>query len=73
MIKNEQQRKRIGQDITRLREQLGMTQGDVSKHTGILRQHISRIEQGKYSVGFDTLQAIANALDADIHIVPRNS
>jgi transcriptional regulator with XRE-family HTH domain len=71
MIKNEQERQRIGQDIAQLRTQRGMTQGDVAERTDLLRQHISRIEQGKYSVGFDTLQAIADALDADIRIVPR--
>jgi transcriptional regulator with XRE-family HTH domain len=43
----------------------------VAERADLLRQHISRIEQGKYSVGFDTLQAIADALDADIRIVPR--
>ena len=71
MIKNEQERQRIGQDIAQLRTQRGMTQGDVAGRADLLRQHISRIEQGKYSVGFDTLQAIADALDADIRIVPR--
>jgi transcriptional regulator with XRE-family HTH domain len=71
MIKNEQERQRIGQDIAQLRTQRGMTQGDVAERADLLRQHISRIEQGKYSVGFDTLQAIADVLDADIRIVPR--
>ena len=70
-IKNEEQRQRIGQRIAELRNAKGMTQQDVADKTGLLRQHISRIEAGKYSVGFDTLQAIAEALDADIRIVPR--
>jgi transcriptional regulator with XRE-family HTH domain len=48
-----------------------MTQQDMTDATGVQRNHISRIEQGRYSVGFDTLQAIADALDADIRIVPR--
>lgn len=67
----EQQRIRIGQEIAELRRQRGMTQQNVSDKTAIRRPHISRIEQGRYSVGFDTLQAIADALDADIRIVPR--
>jgi transcriptional regulator with XRE-family HTH domain len=37
------------------------------------RYHISRIEAGRYSVGFDTIQTIAEALDADIRIVPRKT
>jgi transcriptional regulator with XRE-family HTH domain len=71
MIKNEQERQRIGQDIAQLRKEKGMTQQDMTDATGVQRNHISRIEQGRYSVGFDTLQAIADALDADIRIVPR--
>ena len=71
MIKNEQERQRIGQDIAQLRKEKRMTQQDMTDATGVKRNHISRIEQGHYSVGFDTLQAIADALDADIRIVPR--
>lgn len=71
MIKNEDERQRIGIDIATLRTQKGMTQQQIADLTGIQRNHLSRIEQGRYSVGFDTLQAIADALDADIRIVPR--
>jgi transcriptional regulator with XRE-family HTH domain len=48
-----------------------MTQQQVSDATAILRPHITRVELGKYNFGFDTLQTIAEALDADIRIVPR--
>jgi transcriptional regulator with XRE-family HTH domain len=71
MIKNEEERQRIGIDIATLRTQKGMTQQQVAEKAELQRNHVSRIEQGKYSVGFDTLQAIADALDADIRIVPR--
>ena len=71
MIKNEQERQRIGNAIANLRKARGMTQQQVSDITQIQRNHISRIEAGCYSVGFDTLQTIAEALDADIRIVPR--
>lgn len=71
MIKNEQERQRIGNDIATLRKEKGMTQQDMTDATGVQRNHISRIEAGRYSVGFDTLQTIAEALDADIRIVPR--
>ena len=67
-IKNEEQRQRIGQRIAELRNAKGMTQQDVADKTGLLRQHISRIEAGKYSVGFDTLQSIAEALGGTIDI-----
>lgn len=71
MIKNEEERQRIGIDIATLRTQKGMTQQQVADKAELQRNHVSRIEQGRYSVGFDTLQAIADALDADIRIVPR--
>ena len=68
-IKNEEQRQRIGQLIATLRKEKGMTQQDLADVTGLLRNHISRIEQGRYSVGFDTLQAIAEALGGTIDII----
>ena len=70
-MNKEEERQRIGQSIADLRKQKGMTQQDLADITGNQRNHISRIESGKYSVGFDTLQTIADALDADIRIVPR--
>lgn len=68
----EQQRQRIGTDLSELRKQRGMTQQQVADIAQMQRNHISRIEAGRYSVGFDTLQTIAEALDADIRIVPRH-
>ena len=67
----EEQRIRMGQDIAELRKHRGMTQQDVADQADIMRPHIARVELGKYNFGFDTLQAIAEALDADIRIVPR--
>ena len=71
MSDREHQRQRIGTEIATLRKQRGMTQQQVSDATAILRPHIARVELGKYNFGFDTLQTIADALDADIRIVPR--
>jgi transcriptional regulator with XRE-family HTH domain len=48
-----------------------MTQQDVADRADIKRPHVTRVELGRYNFGFDTLQAIADALDADIRIVPR--
>ena len=66
-----QERMRIGQRIAELRHQRGMTQYELAERTGILRPHISRIEQGRYSVGLDTLAAIAEALGCTIDFVER--
>lgn len=69
MIKNEQERQRIGQRIAELRKQKGLTQQDVADRIGMQRNNISRIEQGKYSVGFDTLQTIAEEFGMTIDFV----
>ena len=68
-LNNEQERKRIGQRIADLRRQKNLTQQDIAERTGIQRNHISRIEAGRYSVGFDTLQDIAEVLGGRIDIV----
>jgi transcriptional regulator with XRE-family HTH domain len=62
MIKNEQERQRIGQHIAQLRKEKGMTQQDLADRVEMQRSHIARIEAGRYSVGLDTLTAIAQAL-----------
>ena len=69
MVKNEEERQRIGQRIADLRKEKGMTQQGLADIVGMQRNHISRIEAGKYSVGFDTLQAIAEALGGTIDII----
>ena len=67
----ESDRLRIGQRIAALRIERGMTQQDLADKTGLIRAHISRIEMGKYSVGLDALQTIADALDCDVEICER--
>jgi transcriptional regulator with XRE-family HTH domain len=69
MINKELQRQRIGQRIAEIRKEKGLTQQDLADRTGIQRNHISRIEQGRYSVGFDTLQMIAEAMGGNVEIV----
>ena len=64
-----EERQRIGQRIADLRKQHGLTQQDLANKTGMQRNHISRIESGKYSVGFDTLQLIAEQFDMKVDFV----
>lgn len=68
-MSKEEDRQRIGQRIADLRKAKGMTQQDLADRTGNQRNHISRIESGKYSVGFDTLQTIAEQFDMKVDIV----
>ena len=64
MIQNE--RERIGQRITDIRKEKGMTQVQLSERCGLSQVHISRIEAGKYDIRLDTLAAIAKALERRI-------
>ena len=64
-----EERQRIGQRIADLRKQHGLTQQDLANKTGMQRNHISRIESGKYSVGFDTLQLIAEQFGMKVDIL----
>lgn len=76
----EQERKRIGRRIAEIRKRVewtdnqgvthtGMTQGELAERCGLAQSHIARIEAGRYSVGFDTLQQIAEAFGAEVDIV----
>ena len=55
-------RARIGVRIREIREERGMEARDLAKLAGIDAANLSRIENGKYSVGLDILAKIATAL-----------
>ena len=67
-MKNIDERKRIGRQLADIRRAKGMTQQEVADKAGLLRPHIARIEAGSFSVGIDTLAAIAEALGQQIKI-----
>ena len=71
MEKNIEQRIRIGKEIIKMRSRYNITQQQLSDKSGVTRANIAKIEGGKYSVGFDVLQRVAKALDADVKIVKR--
>lgn len=73
MNKNEQERQRIGQRIADLRKRQGMTQTELAERAGLQAPHIARIEKGRYSVGLDTLAAIAHGLGCTIEIIETNN
>ena len=69
MDRDYEARKRIGERIRQLRAERGMSQTELAERAGLVQCHIVRIEQGRYSVGFDTLQAIAKALGCTVDMV----
>ena len=66
--KNEE-RVRIGKRITEIRESLGLTLAQLASRCGIEVANLHRIEQGRYSAGFDILTKIASALNCRIDFV----
>ena len=62
-------RENIGKRIAELRKKRKLSQVDLALKTGLDKGHIARIELGRYSVGVDTLQKIADALDVRIELI----
>ena len=82
MIRNEQERLRMGERIATLRKSIdwtdangihrhGMTQAELAERAGLQRPHIVRIEQGKYGITIDVLSTIAKALNCEIDFIPK--
>lgn len=66
MSEEQKERIYIGKRIAILRAQQGMTQQELAEKSGIKREHVSRIEAGKYSVGLDILSKVAKAFGTNI-------
>ncbi len=57
----------IGQRIKQLREQKGLSQGDIEAVSGMLRAYVSRVEHGHTVPSLDTLERFAAALDVPLY------
>ena len=57
----------IGRRIKELREQRGLSQGDIEAVSGMLRAYISRVEHGHTVPSLDTLERFAVALDVRLY------
>lgn len=62
-------RARIGNRIKEIREERGIEARDLSRLVGIDAANLSRIENGRYSVGLDILAKIATALGKKVDFV----
>ena len=56
----------VGQAIAEARNEVGMSQRDLSSASGIIQADISKIEQGKGNPTLTTLQKIAKALNRSV-------
>jgi transcriptional regulator with XRE-family HTH domain len=57
----------IGARLRTLREDKGLSQGDIEKSTGLLRCYISRIENGHTIPSLETLERFAGALEVPLY------
>jgi transcriptional regulator with XRE-family HTH domain len=57
----------IGDRLKELRNEKHMSQGDIEKHTGLLRCYISRVENGHTIPAVQTLEKIARALEVPMY------
>ena len=69
MVKNEQERQRIGRRIAELRRANGMTQMEMAERCGIFQSNLARIEKGKYAMTVDILSRIADVLGMKVDFV----
>lgn len=61
-------RSAIGKRIKSIRLQRDMTQQELATAAGITKANVCRIEEGKYSVGIDVLNKIADALGVSLEL-----
>jgi len=57
----------IGHRLRELREQQGLSQGDIEKATGLLRCYTSRVENGHTVPSLNTLEKYAGALNVKLY------
>jgi transcriptional regulator with XRE-family HTH domain len=57
----------IGLRIRQLRQQKGLSQGDIERKTDMVRCYVSRIENGHSVPRLDTLQKLAAAMDVPLY------
>ena len=57
----------IGRRISSLREDKGLSQGDIEKRTGLLRCYVSRVENGHTVPAIETLEKFARALEVPLY------
>jgi len=63
---NDKAVQRFGENMKRIREAKGMSQGDIYRATKIERAYISNLESGKQNPTLETIAKLATALGVEI-------
>ncbi|QLY79209.1 MULTISPECIES: helix-turn-helix transcriptional regulator [Clostridium] len=67
----ENKQKVIGEIIKNARTSKNLTQQKVSDDTGISRNYISDVENGRYMPSVETLLTLAQYLKIDLNLIPK--
>lgn len=67
-IDRQKERKLLGERIAYIRKEKGISLGELSERTGIKENSILRIEEGKFSVNYDVLASLAEAMGCYISL-----
>ena len=59
--------KKLGERLKKLRQEKGMSQGDIARKLGVHRSYISRIERGVRNPTVKNVERIAEALGVSPH------
>ncbi len=57
----------IADRLRALREEKGLSQGDIERRTGLLRCYISRVENGHTIPAIETLEKMARAMEVPLY------
>ena len=72
MIRDDEERKRIGNVIQVLRVQQGLTVDELAKKAGVGSSLLTRVELGKFNVRLDVLSSVADALGYEVNLVKKD-
>ena len=72
ILRNDEERKRIGNTIQVLRVQQGLTVDELAQKAGVGSSLLTRVELGKFNVRLDVLSSVAEALGYKVDFVKKD-
>ena len=72
LLRNDEERKRIGNIIQVLRVQQGLTVEELGQKAGVGSSLLTRVELGKFNVRLDILSSVADALGYEVNFVKKD-
>ena len=72
ILRNDEERKRIGNIIQVLRVQQGLTVEELAQKAGVSSSLLVRVELGKFNVRLDSLSSVAEALGYKVDFVKKD-